>query len=60
MIPPTTRPISVRKLVAWCIGWPIIVAGLIVVSPLAILFFLVETIKWAVLNVYGDYEWGSE
>lgn len=47
------------KVAAYIIGVPILLAGLIIASPVIILACLFETIKWATLNIGDDYKWGG-
>ena len=50
-----------RKIAVWAIGGPLLIIGLILfVLPWFLIFGFLETIKWALLNIGGTYEWGSE
>lgn len=51
---------SAKKVIARLIGGPILLIGVIMISPIILIYLLLETIKWAMLNTFGDYEWGDD
>lgn len=51
---------KLKKILAYAIGGPILFVGAVLfLLPWAIIIGVTETIKWALLNIGGDYKWGE-